>query len=66
MEYISPETKLGKIEGWNPEEFLSKDNRKTYSLTRNDKKVGSYTETELKKINVTKFLFNLSTSIKKI
>jgi len=47
---ISPETKLGKIEGWNPEEFLNKDNRKTYSLTRNDKKVGSYTETELKKM----------------
>ena len=23
---ISPETKLGKIEGWNPEEFLKKDN----------------------------------------
>ena len=47
---ISPETKLGKIEGWNPEEFLKKDNRKTYSLTRNDKKIGSYTETELKKM----------------
>ncbi len=45
---ISPETKLGKIEGWNPEEFLKKDNKKTYSLTHNSKFLGKYTETELK------------------
>jgi DNA polymerase elongation subunit (family B) len=45
---ISPETKLGKIEGWNPEEFLSKKNKKTYSITHNSKVLGKYTETELK------------------
>ena len=45
---ISPETKIGKIEGWNPEEFLRKDNKKTYSLTHNSKFLGKYTETELK------------------
>ena len=45
---ISPETKLGKIEGWNPEEFLQKDNKKTYSITHNSKVLGRYTESELK------------------
>jgi len=45
---ISPETKLGKIEGWNPTEFLSKTNKKTYSITHNSKVLGRYTETELK------------------
>ncbi len=45
---ISPETKLGKIEGWNPEEFINKDNKKTYSLTRNGKLINRYTESELK------------------
>ena len=45
---ISPETKLGKIEGWNPGEFLKKDNRKTYSLTQDGKVLNRYTETELK------------------
>jgi DNA polymerase elongation subunit (family B) len=47
---ISPETKLGKIEGWNPEEFLKKDNRKTYSLINNGNLINRYTETELKKM----------------
>jgi len=47
---ISPETKLGKIEGWNPEEFLQKDNRKTYSITHNSKVLGRYTESELKRM----------------
>ena len=47
---ISPETKLGKIEGWNPEEFLGKNNKKTYSITHNSKVLGKYTETELKKM----------------
>jgi hypothetical protein len=47
---ISPETKLGKIEGWNPEEFLKKDNRKTYSLTNKGNLINRYTETELKRM----------------
>ncbi len=47
---ISPETKLGKIEGWNSEEFLKKDNRKTYSFINNGNLINRYTETELKKM----------------
>jgi DNA polymerase elongation subunit (family B) len=47
---ISPETKLGKIEGWNPEEFLKQDNKKTYSITHNEKVLNRYTETELKRM----------------
>ena len=47
---ISPETKLGKIEGWNPEEFLKKDNKKTYSLTNKGNLITRYTETELKRM----------------
>ena len=47
---ISPETKLGKIEGWNPEEFLKKDNKKTYSLTQDGNVLNRYTETELKRM----------------
>jgi len=46
---ISPETKLGKIEGWNPEEFLNKNNKKTYSITRGEKMIGRFTEVELQK-----------------
>jgi len=45
---ISPETKIGKIEGWNPGEFLKKDNKKTYSITHEGKVLNRYTETELK------------------
>jgi len=45
---ISPETKLGKIEGWNPEEFLRKNNKKTYTFSHNNKYLGKYTEKELK------------------
>ena len=44
---ISPETKLGKIEGWNPEEFLNKNNKKTYSVTQGEKILGRFTEVEL-------------------
>ena len=40
---ISPETKLGKIEGWNPEEFLNKNNKKTYSVTQGEKLLGRFT-----------------------
>ena len=43
---ISPETKLGKVVGWNAEEFISKRN-KTYSIEMNGKKQGQLTETEL-------------------
>ena len=45
---ISPETKLGKVEGWDAEEYLKKDNVKTYSM--NDKKgkeIGKFTNGEL-------------------
>ena len=45
---ISPETKIGKIQGWSPEEFLKKDNKKTYSVTQKGKVIGRFTETELK------------------
>jgi DNA polymerase elongation subunit (family B) len=44
---ISPETKLGKIEGWNPEEFLKENNKKTYSITQGEKLLGRFTETQL-------------------
>ncbi len=46
---ISPETKLGKIEGWNPEEFLNKNNKKTYSVTQGEKLLGRFTEVQLQK-----------------
>ena len=45
---ISPETKIGKLEGWNPEEFLKENHKKTYSVTNDDKLLGRFTETELK------------------
>ena len=35
---ISPETKVGKIEGWNAEEFLKKDLVKNYTLCNRDGK----------------------------
>ena len=44
---ISPETKIGKIVGWNPEEFLSKNNKKTYTIEQDGKEMGRFTETEL-------------------
>ena len=44
---ISPETKIGKIIGWEPEEFIRGKN-KTYSVHMNGKKKGQLTETELK------------------
>jgi DNA polymerase elongation subunit (family B) len=44
---ISPETKVGKIKGWNPEEFLDKNNRKTYTITKNGKDIGKLTEKEV-------------------
>ena len=44
---ISPETKIGKINGWNPEEFLNKNNRKTYTITKSGKDIGKLTEKEV-------------------
>ncbi len=55
---ISPETKLGKIQGWNPEEFLNKQNKKTYSITQGKQSLGVFTETELKS-----FLSNREVSV---
>ena len=44
---VSPEMKIGKVVGWNPEEFIRGKN-KTYSIQMNGKKKGQFTETELK------------------
>jgi len=44
---VSPETKMGKLKGWNVEEFM-KGTKKTYTLMQNDKEMGKLTETELK------------------
>ena len=44
---ISPETKIGKIIGWNPEEYLIKGNKKTYTIEQDKKEMGKFTETEL-------------------
>ena len=43
---ISPETKLGKVIGWNPKEFIRGVN-KTYSIQMGGKTQGALTETEL-------------------
>ena len=44
---ISPETKIGKLEGWNPEEFIRGVN-KTYTVTNNETELGRFTNIELK------------------
>ena len=44
---VSPETKMGKLKGWNVEEFM-KGTKKTYTLMQDDKEMGKLTETELK------------------
>jgi DNA polymerase elongation subunit (family B) len=46
---ISPETKLGVLEGWNAEEFVKGVN-KTYTLMVGDKEKGKYNQDELKKM----------------
>jgi DNA polymerase elongation subunit (family B) len=46
---ISPETKLGKLDGWNAEEFVKGVN-KTYTLMVGDKEKGKYNQDELKKM----------------
>ena len=45
---ISPETKVGKILGWDAEEFIKKNNVKTYTLMSGKKEICKYSETELK------------------
>ena len=44
---ISPETKIGKVSGWNPQEFLKVGNKKTYTIKIGEKVRGNFTETEL-------------------
>ena len=44
---ISPETKIGKVVGWDVKEFL-KGKKKTYSIIMDGKMKGTFTETELK------------------
>ena len=44
---VSPETKMGKLSGWDAEEFM-KGTKKTYTLTSGDKEMGKLSETELK------------------
>ena len=45
---ISPETKVGKVEGWNEEEFLKKNNTKTYTMyNKMGREMGKMTESEL-------------------
>ena len=46
---ISPETKIGTVEGWDFEEYLKKDLKKTYTIKdRVGKEMGTMTNTELK------------------
>jgi len=45
---ISPETKIGKVVGWDSEEFLKQNHQKTYTLIgKNNKEMGKMTEREL-------------------
>ena len=45
---ISPETKIGKIIGWDAERFIDKDNKKTYTIVdKKEKEMGKFTESEL-------------------
>ena len=44
---ISPETKVGKVDGWDAKEFI-KGNKKTYTVENKGKEIGKFTETELK------------------
>ena len=46
---ISPETKVGRLEEWDAEEFLKKGHKKNYLfIDKNEKKVGELSETEIK------------------
>jgi len=44
---VSPETKIGKVTGWNAQEFI-KGTKKTYTIVVNDKPQDTLNETELK------------------
>jgi DNA polymerase elongation subunit (family B) len=44
---ISPETKIGKIQGWKPEEFLKKDNKKSGLM--NELNIENYLKSFMKK-----------------
>tara|TARA_B100000424_G_scaffold183940_1_gene142582 strand:+ start:209 stop:2731 length:2523 start_codon:yes stop_codon:yes gene_type:complete len=44
---ISPETKLGKVIGWDPEEYLQKDLKKTYTIEMKGKEQGKVTNDQL-------------------
>ena len=51
---ISPETKLGKVEGWDAEEFLKKGLTKTYTMNNNkEKEIGKFTNGELENYLIT-------------
>ena len=56
---ISPETKVGRVDGWNAEEHLKKDLVKTYTLyNRDGKKIDTISNTDL-----TEYLENTGLSI---
>jgi len=45
---ISPETKIGKVTGWNEEEFINKSTEKTYTMiNKKGKEMGKMTKQEL-------------------
>jgi DNA polymerase elongation subunit (family B) len=45
---ISPETKIGKVTGWNEEEFINKNTQKTYTMVnKKGKEMGKMTKPEL-------------------
>jgi len=45
---ISPETKIGKVTGWNEEEFINKNTQKTYTMiNKKGKEMGKMTKPEL-------------------
>ena len=44
----SPETKIGKVTGWNDEEFINQSTQKTYTmLNKKGKEMGKMTKQEL-------------------
>ena len=47
---ISPEMKVGKLSGWDAEEFFNENNKKTYTFKPTNKKDITYSEIELKDI----------------
>ena len=47
---ISPEMKVGKLSGWDAEEFFNENNKKTYTFKPTNKKDTTYSEIELKNI----------------